>query len=157
MTYAANQRKRPSGVGRWFARESRYFYGIGLGRLLGRRFVLIEHTGRRSGLARHTVLEVIQHESDALYVAAVWGTGSDWFKNLLANPTVRISSGKLQNVKAEATVLNHQSAITMFERNACAHATAARGLANAFKLPFKDAEAMATKVPVVRLSFSESQ
>ncbi|MBK5266531.1 MAG: nitroreductase family deazaflavin-dependent oxidoreductase [Acidimicrobiia bacterium] len=152
MTYATNKRKPPSGVGRWFARAPRYFYRIGLGRILGRRFVLIEHVGRRSGLARQTVLEVIQREPEALYVAAAWGTRSDWFKNISANSTVRISSGNLQNVKSEATVLDRQSAVTIFERYAIEHATAARGLAKAFKLPFNDPEAMATAVPIVRLS-----
>ena len=157
MTHATNERKPPTGVGRWFARAPRYFYRVGLGRLLGKRFVLIEHTGRRSGLARQTVLEVIQRESDALYVAAAWGTGSDWFKNILAHSTLRISSGNLHNVTTEATVLDHQSAVTVLERYATEHTTAARGLAKAFKLPFNDAEAMATTVPIVRLSIDERQ
>jgi deazaflavin-dependent oxidoreductase (nitroreductase family) len=154
MTHATNQRKPPTGVGRWFAQAPRYFYRIGLGRLLGKRFVLIEHTGRRSGLARQTVLEVIQRESDALYVAAAWSSGSDWFKNILANSTVSISIGNLHDVKSEATVLDHRSAVTALEQYAIAHATAARGLAKAFKLPFNDAEAMASMVPLVRLSIN---
>ncbi len=32
-------------------------YRIGLGGLLGRRFLLLEHVGRRSGLPRHTVID----------------------------------------------------------------------------------------------------
>lgn len=157
MTYATNKRKPPSGLGRWFARAPLYLYRIGLGRLLGERFVLIEHVGRRSGLARQTVLEVIQRESDVLYVAAAWGTRSDWFMNISANSTVRISSGNLQHVQSEATVLSRESAVTIFERYATKHATAARSLAKAFGLPFNDPEAMATVVPIVRLSIDDGQ
>ena len=38
-----------------------YLYRCGGGRLLGHRFLLLIHVGRRSGLRRHTILEVIEY------------------------------------------------------------------------------------------------
>lgn len=72
-----------------------WFYRLGLGWLLGRRFLLLEHTGRRSGRTRQTVLEVAGHEAatDTYYVASGWGPGSDWYQNLRHAPEARIQVG----------------------------------------------------------------
>lgn len=155
MTYAPNLRVPPRGVGRWLARAPRYLYRIGLGRILGKRLVLLEHRGRRTGFARQTVLEVVDADSTSLVVAAAWGENSDWFQNIQADPSVAISSGRIRDALATAKVLGRTDAIGVFERYAADHKTAARGLAKAFHLPFGDAAAMADMVPVVRLSFDQ--
>ncbi len=155
MTYAPNLRVPPHGLGRWLARAPRYLYRIGLGRMLGKRLVLLEHHGRRSGVTRQTVLEVVDADSTSLLVAAAWGERSDWFQNVRADPSVAISSGPCRGVSATAKVLGKSDAIRVFERYANNHKTAARSLAKAFHLPFGDAAAMADLVPVVRLSFDQ--
>ena len=68
-------------------------YRVGLGRLLGRRFLLLIHRGRKSGLERKVVLEVIKYEADPLAVAVLsgWGERSQWFRNLQAAPPVAVS------------------------------------------------------------------
>lgn len=151
MTDSVNPRTPPHGIGRWVARFPRYLYRVGLGRLLGRRFVLLEHTGRRTGTNRQTVLEVIEADDLSLFVAAAWGAKSDWFRNVAANPVVAVSSGPMKQVSAHATVLERSDALRVFERYDTAHPRAARALAKAFRLPFGDANAMAELVPVVRL------
>jgi len=156
MTYAPNLRVPPHGFGRWLARAPRYLYRIGLGRLLGKRFVLLEHQGRRTGVTRQTVLEVVDADSTSLLVAAAWGERSDWFQNVQANPSVAISSGRRRNVRATATALDTSVATKVFERYSVNHKSAARGLAKAFHLPFGDAAAMANLVPVVRLTFDQA-
>ena len=155
MTYAPNLRVPPHGLGRWLARAPRYLYRIGLGRILGQRVVLLEHRGRRTGAARQTVLEVVDTDSTSLLVAAAWGESSDWFRNIQADPSVAISSGRIRDARATAIVLGKPDAAAVFERYADDHKTAARGLAKAFHLPFGDAAAMADLVPVVRLSFDQ--
>ena len=153
MTYAPNLRVPPHGLGRWLARVPRHLYRIGLGRLLGRRLVLLEHRGRRTGVTRQTVLEVVDADSTFLLVAAAWGERSDWFQNVQADPSVSVSSGRFRRVSATAEVLDKSDAVGVFERYGANHKTAARGLAKAFNLPFGDTAAMADLVPIVRLSF----
>jgi hypothetical protein len=41
-----------------------YLYRLDLGWLLGHRFLMLVHQGRRSGLLRETVLEVILYDPD---------------------------------------------------------------------------------------------
>jgi deazaflavin-dependent oxidoreductase (nitroreductase family) len=81
---------RPRGLARAFSRMPIMFYRIGLGRLLGWRFMHLIHTGRKSGLERHVVLEVVDVDRQAgrAYAASGWGEGSDWVKNISADPRV---------------------------------------------------------------------
>lgn len=77
-----------------------WLYRVGLGRLLGKRFLALTHRGRRSGKLYETVLEVLHfdpatHES---VVASAYGTGADWYRNLQAEPVLRIRTGRLDYV-----------------------------------------------------------
>jgi deazaflavin-dependent oxidoreductase (nitroreductase family) len=54
------------------------------------RFVLLlTTTGRKSGLPRITPLQYEEVEGD-LYIGSARGQEADWFKNILANPNVRV-------------------------------------------------------------------
>ena len=69
----------PRGVSRWGFRLPLLVYRLGLGGVLGKRFVCLTHTGRKSGQPRQTVLEVVRYaaESGACVVAAGFGEKSD--------------------------------------------------------------------------------
>jgi deazaflavin-dependent oxidoreductase (nitroreductase family) len=86
------QPAKPKGITRFFARLPIQLYQLGLGWLLGGRFIRLTHTGRKSGKARQVVLEVVRYDrtSDTYYVASGWGEKSDWFQNILQNPKVEI-------------------------------------------------------------------
>lgn len=86
----------PEGLVRWLARLPVGLYRLGLGWLLGGRFIRVTHTGRKSGKARQVVLEVMRHdpESDTYYVASGWGEKSDWYLNVMKNPSVKIQIGR---------------------------------------------------------------
>ncbi|MBB4930414.1 deazaflavin-dependent oxidoreductase (nitroreductase family) [Lipingzhangella halophila] len=72
-----------------------WIYRIGLGSLLGSRFVLLTHIGRNSGQARQVVLEVVgRHEWGGVLVASGYGARSQWFKNITRNPRVRFQVGR---------------------------------------------------------------
>lgn len=88
----------PRGLLRWLARLPIWLYRLRLGWLLGDRFLLLTHTGRKSGLARQVVLEVVQHDKNtgAYYVAVGFGERSDWYRNVLKTPEVMICSGRRQ-------------------------------------------------------------
>jgi deazaflavin-dependent oxidoreductase (nitroreductase family) len=90
MPEKITEQKLPHGVYRLAFRLPIGLYRIGLGWLFGTRFVLLTHTGRKSGLPRQTMLEVVRYEkaSGACIIASGWGFISDWFKNISANPKV---------------------------------------------------------------------
>jgi deazaflavin-dependent oxidoreductase (nitroreductase family) len=86
-------------------------YAIGLGPLVGRLVLLLTTTGRKSGLPRVTALQY-EEVDGAIYLGSSKGTHADWFKNLVANPsvTVRVKSrqfsGQAQAVTDPALVAN---------------------------------------------------
>lgn len=85
----------PKGLKRLMFRAPIWLYSIGLGSLMGGRFLLLNHTGRKSGQPRQTVLEVVDFdpESETYYVASGYGNKSDWYLNLLQTPEVTIKVG----------------------------------------------------------------
>ena len=69
-----------------------WLYRARLGFLFGSRILMLEHIGRKSGAKRYVVLEVLGHPSPDVYiVASGFGERSQWFRNLVANPRVRVS------------------------------------------------------------------
>jgi len=96
--------RRPSGLLYLGLRLPIWLYRLRLGWLLGHRFLLLNHIGRKSGQQRQTVVEVVQHTRDPqqFWVLSGWGTKSDWYQNLQKNPDVTIrSGGHRYNVHAE--------------------------------------------------------
>lgn len=63
-----------------------HFYHAHLGVLLGHRFLLLVHTGRKTGMRRETVLEVVRYDPAAreAVVAAGWGRRTGWLYNVEA-------------------------------------------------------------------------
>jgi deazaflavin-dependent oxidoreductase (nitroreductase family) len=101
----------PSGLARLAFRLPIWFYRIGLGRLLGDRFLELTHIGRKTGLPRHTVLEVVRHDKQSgIYTIAVgFGQHSDWYQNIMANPHVEVRSGG-EHIQALAVPLSEEEA-----------------------------------------------
>jgi deazaflavin-dependent oxidoreductase (nitroreductase family) len=71
-------------------------YRAGGGRLLGHRFLLLAHRGRRSGRRYETVLEVVRWdaERDEATVMSGFGPGAQWYRNVLADGAVDVSIGR---------------------------------------------------------------
>lgn len=88
----------PRGLLRVAARLPIWCYRWRLGWLLGNRFLLLTHTGRRSGRPRHVVLEVVRRDpaSGVCIVASGWGEASDWHRNLRKTPAVTVHFGRRQ-------------------------------------------------------------
>lgn len=84
--------KKPTGILRALLRAPILLYRWNLGWMLGGRFLLLSHTGRKSGLKRETVIEVVSYDkaTGAYYVAAAWRDQSDWYRNLQQDPTVGV-------------------------------------------------------------------
>ena len=85
------------------ARAPIALYKAGLGRILGSRMMLLEHIGRKSGRPRQVVLEVLGHPAPNTYiVASGFGESAQWFRNVMAQPQVRVSTGRLSSTPAVA-------------------------------------------------------
>jgi deazaflavin-dependent oxidoreductase (nitroreductase family) len=96
----------PRGMARRLYRLPIWLFRLHLGWLLISHFLLLTHTGRKSGLPRQTVLEVLWHEKagDVYYVLAAWGEQSDWVKNIEQTPQVTIADGR-RRFRAQAARL----------------------------------------------------
>ncbi|WP_052810138.1 nitroreductase family deazaflavin-dependent oxidoreductase [Streptomonospora alba] len=71
-------------------------YRLGLGRLLGGRFLLLTHRGRVTGRPRRVVLEVIgrDEQSGGVLIASGYGDRSQWYRNIRADPRVLVEVGR---------------------------------------------------------------
>nr|WP_041781727.1 nitroreductase family deazaflavin-dependent oxidoreductase [Mycolicibacterium chubuense] len=82
-------------------------YRARLGFLFGTRALMLEHVGRRTGKTRYVVLEVVGHPSPEVYVVpSGFGERSQWFRNVVAHPDVKVSVGTRHSVAATARRLS---------------------------------------------------
>lgn len=114
---------------RTVARSPIGFFRAGYGWLFGERFLMLQHTGRRSGLPRFVVLEVVRRLPDGRYVIAA-GTGktADWYRNVRAESRVRMWVGRLRDAPAVARPLGDEEARHQLEAYRTEHPTAWRVL-----------------------------
>lgn len=96
MEFAVPHSRKPHGLTLRLYRLPIALYRLGLGGLLGARFLLLEHRGRRSGRTRYAVLEVVRRDdaTGACIVGSGFGEGSEWFLNLMADPRCHFQVGR---------------------------------------------------------------
>jgi len=85
----------PKGWRRALLRAPVLWYRVHMGWLLGHRFLLLTHMGRKSGTRHQTVLEVVGYASAShtCMVASGWGEKAQWLKNVMVNPDVAVTLG----------------------------------------------------------------
>jgi deazaflavin-dependent oxidoreductase (nitroreductase family) len=143
-------RSKPTGAWRFAFRLPIYLYRLNLGWLLGHRFLLLVHRGRRSSLRRETVLEVILHDSTnrECVVLSAWGKKADWYRNLQKTPAVEVQTGseRYRPVQRFLSPEEAYAALTHYESH---HPWAAWIFAKLFGYPLVGSEA-------ARRAFAES-
>jgi deazaflavin-dependent oxidoreductase (nitroreductase family) len=80
----------------WYLfRAPLYLYRWRLGRIFGKRLLLLTHTGRRNRLRRHTLLEVVEYRKGGPEVVVVKGFGPDCdcLRNIEAKPGEEVTVG----------------------------------------------------------------
>src|SRR5262245_32389129 len=121
-----------------------WLYRFHLGFLFGRRMLLLEHIGRKSGARRYAVLEVVGHPgTDEYVIVSGFGERSQWYRNVVLNPRVRVSVGLRRNVSAIATPMAPEAAEEALDRYAQRHPRTWRTL--------QEAMAAALDTPDLRL------
>ncbi|PPS91263.1 nitroreductase family deazaflavin-dependent oxidoreductase [Streptomyces sp. MH60] len=150
----------PEGWRRKLARAPVLLFRVGLGPLLGRRFLLLHHTGRVSGLDRRVVLEVVAYERDsrAWTVASGFGPRADWYRNLRGQPKTVLQFGNRHHA-VTARFLAPEDGAAIMEKYGARHPRTARRLCAFMRLP-SDGSVTALRragraIPFVRLE-SES-
>jgi len=89
-----------------------YLYRWKCGWLLGHRFLLLIHLGRRTGRRRHTVLEVMEYrrEGPEAVVMSAFGRNADWLRNIEATPNPKVVIGS-QSFIATHRFLDEEEAV----------------------------------------------
>lgn len=99
-----------------------WLYRVGLGFVFGNRLLMLEHTGRTSGLRRYVVLEIVDHPApDRYVVVSGFGDGAQWFRNVEANPQVHVRLGSRKPAPALAHRLDAEDSAAALGRYARAH------------------------------------
>ncbi|MFG2523518.1 nitroreductase family deazaflavin-dependent oxidoreductase [Streptomyces sp. NPDC048527] len=119
----------PAGRQRRAARLPIGLYRIGLGPLFGKRLLLLHHQGRKSGLDRKVVLEVVAYDRAAGHwiIASGFGPKSAWYQNLRHASKTTIQFGR-RHYAVTAHFLTEAEGGEIMARYAPAHPRAARRL-----------------------------
>ena len=130
MSTKLSEGKPPRGPMRWLLRAPIWLYRLGLGSLLGDRFLMLTHIGRKSGQPRQSVLEVIRHDqqTDSFVIASGWGEKADWLRNIQKNPNVLVQS-RGRRFEATAAFLSPEQAASVVREYATRYPAAFRALA----------------------------
>jgi deazaflavin-dependent oxidoreductase (nitroreductase family) len=135
---------------RWLFKAPNYLYRWKLGSAMSLRFLQIKHIGRKSGLPRETVLEVIESPEGNPVIAAGFGENSAWLLNITANPNVNVTWGSDQ-FQATAVRLNGDDATGVLTRYLSNHPKAAKTFQSRLGIPLDDPEKAAQLLPTLRL------
>ena len=80
---------------KYFNRFMLFMWRLGLGPVLNMgptmlgRYMVITQIGRKSGIKRRTPVNYALAD-DEVYCVAGFGSGSDWYRNIIANPQVEV-------------------------------------------------------------------
>jgi deazaflavin-dependent oxidoreductase (nitroreductase family) len=127
-----------------------YLYRFRLGWLLGHRFLLLTHRGRKSRLTRRTPLEVLHYDphSRESVVLSAWGKKADWYRNIEASPPLEVETGG-ERYPPAPRFLTSEEAYAVITEYVIRHPLAARVLERVFGFPV-------TRSVASRMAFAES-
>jgi deazaflavin-dependent oxidoreductase (nitroreductase family) len=91
-----------------------YLYRWRLGPLFGKRFLLLTHTGRRTGVRHQTVLEVMEYRKAGpeAVVMSGFGRDSDWLRNIETTPNEEVVIGSA-HFQASHRFLGEEEAVNV--------------------------------------------
>ncbi|MDP4014762.1 MAG: nitroreductase family deazaflavin-dependent oxidoreductase [Candidatus Nanopelagicales bacterium] len=138
------------------ARAPIWLYRHKLGWMMSGRFLLLNHIGRKSGLPRQAVVEVVRHDEQAhgYVICSGWGEKSQWFQNLMAHPDITIQVRNRQSA-VHATRFSPEQGADEMAAYARLHPRAATKLARFMKFEVDGSQdsyrAMGRELPFIVL------
>ena len=91
-------------------------YRLGMGWMLGKRFMLLTHVGRRSGKVYRSVLAVLRFDEKTREIQAVspWSS-SNWFRNIQAAPALEVETGSVRYAPVQRSLSQEEIAALFIE------------------------------------------
>jgi deazaflavin-dependent oxidoreductase (nitroreductase family) len=110
-----------------------WLYRLHMSWLLGNRFLMLTHQGRKSGQSHHTVIEVVKFEkhTNTYYAVSGWGKKADWYQNIHKDPAVVIQTGR-RKLKVHASDIPLAEAIDILDEYTRQHPLAFKELTGLF-------------------------
>ena len=138
---------------RWVVRAPIWLFRARLGFLFGGRMLMLVPRGRKSGLERFVVLEAVARESrERVLIASGFGAGSEWYRNLRADPACQVSIGFRNRVDSRAELLDQEESRAILETYSAKHPTDWKYLKQSItELTGEDEP----EIPMVRLHLGE--
>ena len=144
---------------RWVVRAPVWLYRARLGFVFGSRLLMLEHTGRTTGIRRYAVLEAVDHPGPGTYiVAAGFGDRAQWLRNVRASPRVRVYTGSRGPVPAIARPLNSEETAAALTAYARRHPRAWAALKPVFETTLgARLDGDGTSLPMIAFDLAESR
>jgi deazaflavin-dependent oxidoreductase (nitroreductase family) len=91
-------------------------YRLGLGWVLGGRFMQVTHIGRQSGKTYRTVLAVLKFDrsSSEIMVVSPWKK-SNWYRNIQVNSALEVETAGIRYVPTQRSLLPEEIAELLIE------------------------------------------
>ena len=148
-------RQKPEGLFKVILHIPVYLFRWNLGFLMGDRFLLVTHRGRKSGRTYQTPLEVVEHDAGEYIVSSGTGPNADWYRNIEASPAEQI---QIRNASWRPTqrFLGDAEAAARFKRYEDLHPKAAARLLKSMGNSYDGTDAgrveMMAEMPMVAFS-----
>ncbi|HEY1653305.1 MAG TPA: nitroreductase family deazaflavin-dependent oxidoreductase [Acidimicrobiales bacterium] len=143
---------RPRGWQKQLFKLPTHFYRLRLGFLFARRFLMIEHLGRRSHKLHRTVVEIAGHRGNEWICASGTGPAADWYRNLCAGGLEAIWLGR-KRYRATVRFLEATESSDFMAAYEQAHPKTAKKLFEIMDVSYdgtdKDRVQMMAKIPMV--------
>jgi deazaflavin-dependent oxidoreductase (nitroreductase family) len=147
-------KQRPTGLFKRVLHAPVWLFRARLGFLFGKRIVMLEHRGRRSGKLRQTPLEVVLRDGDAYILCSGTGPKADWYRNIRAKPATAVWVGS-RRYDVEQRFLGDSEAATTFAKYEQAHPKAATRLTDLMGVSHdgthESRQEMVAKIPMVEM------
>lgn len=149
-----NFKQKPTGLFKQVLHAPVWLFRAHLGFVFGKRIVMLEHIGRRSGKTRHTPLEVVYRDGDSYVLCSGTGPNADWYRNLRSNPAAALWVGS-RRYEVEQRFLDSSEAATTFAVYEQAHPKAAGRLTDSMGVSHDGTHRgrieMVAKIPMVEM------
>ena len=120
-------KQKPTGTFKHILHAPVWLFRARLGFIFGKRIVMLEHIGRRSGKLRRTPLEVVKRDEDAYTLCSGTGSNADWYRNIRNQPATALWVGS-RPYTVDQRFLSDSEAATVFAEYERAHPKAAARL-----------------------------
>ena len=92
-------------------------YRRGWGSLLGDTFLLLVHTGRKTGQPYSTVAMILSRDpqSHEAVICSAWGKDSDWIRNIQVHPAMKVQIGRESFTPDQRFLSQHESVTVLAE------------------------------------------